>query len=343
MSEGPYSDPSGQNPPTSDGTWQAPPPYVPPYQATPPTQPYPTTPPAEPYGSTPPTQPYGSTPPADPYAPQPAVDPYGTPAPYQPGQAYPPQSPYGTAPTYPGYAQGTQWQAVPQQPRRRTGLIIGIVVAVVLVLCVGGLVAVGLSGSGDDKTSGTKAPNLTPTKSAAPVVAAIALGDGAALKAHLAKPTAGAKTFTIDNSSSGVETLDQFVKNSFPDSPDEKGILQTRGFEVVAENNWRGTDGVSVNTQLIQFANVDGAVGHVLGQHGAYADDTTVTNTYALAGLSNGWGYERPTLDEYGNRAAILTCNMGNIVIVMFIFTPGQLDRAAELADMQRQVAALAP
>ncbi len=230
----------------------------------------------------------------------------------------------------------------PTPPKRRTGMIIGIVIAVVVVLCIGGLVAIGASDNNGTSTKGSKAPTTTPT-TAPPAVVSIPLGDGTALKSHLAKPPTGAKSFTIDNSTAGVETLDQFVKNSFPDSPDEKGILQTRGFEVVAENNWRGTNGVSVNTQLIQFKDADGAVSHVVGQHGAYADDKTITATYALPGLTNGYGYERPALDKYGNRGAILSCAVGNIVIVMFIFTPGQLDRPSELADIQRQVAALTP
>ena len=42
---------------------------------------------------------------------------------------------------------------------------------------------------------------------------------------------------TIDNSTGGVQTLDQYIKNSYPDSTKEKGILQSRGFVVAAESS----------------------------------------------------------------------------------------------------------
>ncbi len=177
---------------------------------------------------------------------------------------------------------------------------------------------------------------------AAPVVA-IAAGDGAALKAHLAKPPAGAKARSVANSTGGVETLDQFVKNLYPDSSNEKGIMQTRGFQVAAESEWQGSDGVIVDTVLVQFGDADGAESYVTSAHSAYLDDKTIATSYALAGLDHGYGYERSAMDKYGDRQAILACQMGPIVVLMFVYTPGQFDRAAERATLQRQVTALTP
>ncbi len=174
-------------------------------------------------------------------------------------------------------------------------------------------------------------------------VALIAPGDGPGLAAHLAKPPTGAKILPIDNSTGGVQTLDQYIKNSYPDSTKEKGILQSRGFAVAAENDWRGTDGVQVDTQLLQFGTADGAQSHIDGQHAALVADKTVTKTYTLPRPDAGYGYERSGLDKVGDRQAIFMCQMGPIVIVMTIYTPGQFDVLAEEAILQFQVAALAP
>ncbi|WP_055588370.1 hypothetical protein [Peterkaempfera griseoplana] len=123
-------------------------------------------PPQQPYGAPQPQQPYGAPqPPPSPYgqppqqpqqqppygAPQPPPPAYGQPGPYGQPQGYPPQPGYPQQPQQqyggPGYPPPT----APAQPgpsgKRRTGLIIGIVVAVVAV---GGGVAALLSGGGSD-------------------------------------------------------------------------------------------------------------------------------------------------------------------------------------------------
>ncbi|MFJ4710652.1 hypothetical protein [Streptomyces sp. NPDC088785] len=87
-----------------------------------------------------------STPPP-PQPPQPNQNPYGQqPGPYGPPQpAYPgqPQQPYGQPPAHPGFPQqqypgaGPQWGAPPPPPKRRVGLIVGIVAGVVVVVALG--------------------------------------------------------------------------------------------------------------------------------------------------------------------------------------------------------------
>ncbi|MFD3608727.1 hypothetical protein ACFWXA_11765 [Streptomyces atroolivaceus] len=116
----------------------------------------------------PPQGPYGPPPPQhDPYGQQPPPGPYG---PQQPGYAYPPQQPgYAYPPQQPGYAYppqqpqgapgpwgqpGTQpgmpgWP--PQQPRkRRTGLVVGIVLGATALVVGIGFGAFKLIGSGAD-------------------------------------------------------------------------------------------------------------------------------------------------------------------------------------------------
>ncbi|WP_250288762.1 hypothetical protein [Streptomyces atroolivaceus] len=118
----------------------------------------------------PPQGPYGPPPPQhDPYGQQPPPGPYG---PQQPGYAYPPQQPgYGYPPQQPGYAYppqqpqgapgpwgqpGTQpgmpgWP--PQQPRkRRTGLVVGIVLGALVLVAGIGFGAFELLSKGADAT-----------------------------------------------------------------------------------------------------------------------------------------------------------------------------------------------
>ena len=335
MSESPSSDPWGHNPPTSDGTWQAPPPpppYAPPYQ---PTGSEPSYPPVQP------TQPYS---PVQPAQAETQYQPYGAPQPtaqFDPAQPSGQFPPYGAVPTYGQPA----WQQPPAPKKSRTGLIITLVIVVVALICVGGVVAVALSGKSDKdnatttSTSGTGGTKTTPK----PTVVAIAPGDGTTLESYIVKPPSGAKTYPVDNSSKGVQTLEQFVKNDFPDSSNELGILQTRGFKVVAETDWSGKDGIEVDTQLIQFGDSDGALSHINGQHGAYLDSADVTDSYSLPGLENSYGYEQSKIDSSGNRTVTLMSPIGSIVVLIEIYTPGQFDRAAELAFMTKQLAALTP
>jgi hypothetical protein len=359
FSSPPYqSTPAYQPPPP----YQAPPPYEPPQPYQPaPYQPDPYQP--DPYQST-------SSEPASyqpaPYEPAPyqptSVDQPATP--YQPGVAYQPNTPYlpGQSdpsgpnnpgafagyppPNYPGYQATSMpgpWQPGQPPKRRRTGLIIGSIVAVVVVLCGGGIVAVLVNHKTSSTATSSTTSTSTKTGKPAPTVVAIAPGDGAALKAHLAKMPAGAKKSSVDGSTSGIETLDQYMKLHFSKDPAERGILEERGFKVAAENYWIDKHSVQVNTQLMQFGDSSGAEGQLIGQKGAFADDPAATAHYTLPGLVHGTGLEESGLDKYGNRTAILMCQDGPIYIVIFIYTPGKFNRPSELAIIKRQVDALKP
>ena len=350
MTENPSSDPWGHNPPTSDGTWQAPPvaPYQPsaPYEQSAPFEPSTPYQPAGPYQPSVPYQPPAANQPAAPYQ-QTQGQPYQQSQQYpptqsyqqaqsfqqaQPGQPFPPGSPYAPPAAYPAIRP---WQIPPK--KRNVRLIVRLSVTGLVVL----IIAIGALASTLNHHHKSAASSKSISK-AGPTVAAIPLGDGAELKKHLAALPKGAKNTKIDNSTGGIQTLDQYVANSFPDSSTERGLLVTRGFEVAAENDWTGSDGITVDTQLLQFKDASGSESHVLGQQGAYEADSTVTDSYNLPDFEYGFGHEKSALDKYGNRAAIFLCKDGPIVIVITIYTPGQFDRPAELAIVQRQVAALA-
>jgi hypothetical protein len=263
--------------------------------------------------------------------------PYGQPGYGQPGYG---QSPYGQ-PTYgqPTYGQPiygqpavTPWQPAPRA-KSRTGLIVLAVVMVVVVLC-GGLVVAGVM-------VGTKSvKSASSTAAATPTAVVSQHFDGPALVKRLVPRPAGAKTFTIAGSTDGVFTLDQFVSAVFDGDTSETGRLQAQGFQVAAEERWLAA-GVECHMQLIEFAADDGADSYLLGQHGAFSQDATVTSSYELSGVDQGYGYEKSALDSDGNRRAVLMAQAGSIVVVMFIYTPGSFDRAAELTLIKKQIAAL--
>ncbi|GHF88606.1 hypothetical protein FHX82_001206 [Amycolatopsis bartoniae] len=90
---------------------------------------------------------------------QPPQGPYGPPQPYQYQQGQYPQQP-GGYPGYPGFPGG-------QPPRRnRTGLIVGVVIGV-LVIVGGGITAAVLLSGGDSKTSASPAPSTQPSRPSA--------------------------------------------------------------------------------------------------------------------------------------------------------------------------------
>jgi hypothetical protein len=268
---------------------------------------------------------------------------------YQPGSAYQPGPPApGTTGWMPGGAPApmpTPWavQPAPARSFRTRTLVLWLIVTALVCACAGffGGAATNLDDDKSKTTAGGAPETTASAKVATKGAATIAPGDSKALKAHLAAAPAGAKAYPIDNSSSGVMTLDQFVKNAFDGDTDEKARLQQRGFLVAVQNDWAGADSVEFSTQLLQFSAASGAEGYVTGQHDAFTGDSEVKASYKIPGTTLGYGFEKPAFDKAGNRRAFLICQDGPIVIVMFVYTPGQFDRTAEIAALQRQLDAL--
>lgn len=256
----------------------------------------------------------------------------------------------------PSYGSGAGYGGAPAfgVPVRRTygAVALVVVAAITAVVCgvAGAIVGIAVDSSDSKTKSKTVADGIGADKpepggtvsapGAAPL--SIPLGDGKALLAAILPAPAGAKPNKIDGSSDGVMDLDQIMQVDFTDDSDERGILQARGFTVAAERDWRGTDGVEVDTELIQFNTADGARSHILGQQGAYGRDTDFTSSFAIAGTALGNGYESPTLDKYGNHRTTILVQDGNIAILMYFFNPGTLNRAKEIAALQAQMKAIA-
>ena len=140
-----------------------------PYQGQPPYQPYPGQPggdPAQP--QYPPTQPYPSS--GQPsYGPEYAPPGYGQQPPPGYGQAYPGQEQpgYGQQPP-PGYGQSGFPPPTPPKKKSKVLPIVLTSVAIVLVLCVGGVVALYMIGKNEVDKVDDAVRDVTPTSTAAP-------------------------------------------------------------------------------------------------------------------------------------------------------------------------------
>lgn len=277
----------------------------------------------------PPTQPMPSAPPG----------PWAQPGPWvQPGPWTQP-GPWSVSPPVP---QPGPWPVPAPRQARRVG--VGVVVAVALLAALvgaGGGLAAGLAiRSGHGATAGAGAATGAPV-APPPSPAAVPAGDGTALLAKVLPVPAGARPLTVKGSTNGVMNLDQFMQREFPDDQSERGRLQARGFLVVAQREWIGTDGVEVHIQVIQFESPDGAESEVLEQSHAYSGDPDVTDHFALP-APHGNGYEKSALDDAGNRRMILMAQDGPLAVYIFLYTPKSFDRPGATSLMQRQLAALA-
>ncbi len=150
-----------------------------------------------------PSGPYSGAGPAQ-YAPPPDNYTYGSPVPS-------PQTQYGAPPPPPPqyqYAPPPQpggFGAPPQQPKRRSrvGLIVGLVLLVVALLCVGAIVAaveIGKSAANNATATPTTPPGQSPSGNSIDSTAAANLSNlemASAVDSNTAQPTTLSNTFTV--------------------------------------------------------------------------------------------------------------------------------------------------
>jgi hypothetical protein len=250
--------------------------------------------------------------------------PLGYPALYAPGYpapattGYPAPLPGGYYPAPPG---GFGTPPVPR--RRRRGLIIGVAAAVVLVLVLvlGGAAFVVFSNR-HHKPQGPAA-----------------VGDGTALLAEMVPAPAGSTPVT----GGGVKDLATFVDEHFPtENVAATNELRSYGFAVAAERAYTRTDQVIVATQLVQFGTSNGAASYVRQQRAAFLADPAVTDPTPVTQVAGGASFEFGKIDAtHPERHAVLIGDAGNVAVVMFIYSPGVLDRYANVTVFVVQVQAL--
>jgi hypothetical protein len=288
-----------------------------PGQTPPPNQPPPVFPPG-----------VAAVPPAvDPYAPR-----YGDTG-YQPAPAYGPGDygapGYGAAPGYP--APG--YPPYAQPPKRRTGLIIGIV-AVVLVVCLGGgaVAAVLVLRNLDPTASPTAGPSgSTPTSdtptepTAAPTTPSNFTGD---LRTLLVPRPSGAEPwqdFASDDGNLDLGTTAEL----FQDPDAMRKDLTDLNFERGAANHWSADD-IDVLIILFQFESTDDAEDFVDSTRRDGIEDHDERGDFG--GVPGSLTYVANKDDSNGKRSAIFVSNRGNIVSQVVVWRPDSVDLEASTA-----------
>jgi hypothetical protein len=238
-------------------------------------------------------------------------------------------------------------QQMPRVGRRRpTAAVVSIGIAIVVLLVAG---ATALATKANDR--GT--PNGPATAATARasggtgpgplqhLTANIPLGDGRALLAKIVAAPRHAHLYRIDGSDGGVMNVTQYAAHYFSGARTESARLTSEGFRVAASTDFVRPDGLEVATHLAQFDDADGALSYFLGEKSGWNSNNTVTDTFDIADVVDGVGYEVATADALGNRRVAMYAHVGNIVVVINAYTRGRIDADVDARLLRSQVTAL--
>ena len=286
--------------------------------------------------------------PAQPAAPQPPTYQQGSAAvprqfAPQPAETYP----YSAAPEYGAYPSPDYGGYAPP-PKRRTGLIAGIVIGV-LVLCVAGSVGGGLaivaalkpSSSASAPNPGSPAsypgsPAATPSgrqtdAAATTPPAATFTGD---LRTLLVPRPAGAKPWDEYAGSDGTLTLDQTTK-LFVDPTGVGNELRKRNFARGAVMHWSDGD-VFVLIFLFQFDSATDSAAYVADQGRNGVSGYAAKGEFS--GISGSMLLTDETPDSNGDRSTITLTSHGDIATYITMWHPDTIDlTAATTLALQQQ------
>jgi hypothetical protein len=169
----------------------------------------------------------------------------------------------------------------------------------------------------------------------------IPLGDGQALIGKIVPAPPGAHVYDVDDSSAGVMDVQQYVRHYFNSDASELNRLRQGGFQVAASTDYVRSDGIEVATHLVQFADATGAQDYFAVEKSAWAADHRVSATFEVPATPDAVGYELAKVDSLGNRRSVIYEHVGNVVIVVNVYTSHKIDQATDAKVMQAQLAAL--
>jgi hypothetical protein len=258
-------------------------------------------------------------------------------------------------PAAPGTAPG-------DRRSRGRGVIVLVVVVAVLVFSVVGVV-IGTRSKSHAKSGSTSAAGLSaasgrsagagpsagasnatvPSGSTSSGSAAglVPLGDGQALIGKVVPAPVGAHIYDVDDSSAGVMDVQQYVRHYFKGDPSELGRLRQEGFQVAASTDYVRSDGIEIATHLVQFTDATGAQDYFDVEKSAWTSDDRVTATFEVPATPDAVGYELSKVDSLGNRRSVMYEHVGNVVVVVNVYTPHQIDQVVNVNLLRAQLAAL--
>ncbi len=233
--------------------------------------------------------------------------------------------------------------------RRRGVVAFAALIAVVVFSVVG--VAIGTRSHGHAKAQTPSAagpsaggpPGSVPSGSATAgsTVDSVPLGDGQALIRKIVPAPTGAHTYDVDDSSAGVMDVEQYARHYFNGDATELSRLRKEGFQIAASTDYARSDGIEIATHLVQFTNATGAENYFEVEKSAWTADDRVTAGFEVPATPDAIGYELSKVDSLGNRRSVMYEHLGNVVVVVNIYTSHEIDRAVDIKVMQAQLAAL--
>jgi hypothetical protein len=169
----------------------------------------------------------------------------------------------------------------------------------------------------------------------------VPLGDGHALIGKIVPAPAGAHRYDVDDSSAGVMDVEQYVRHYFSGDATELNRLRQEGFKVAASTDFVRSDGIEIATHLVQFTDAAGALDYVDVEKSGWAADKRVTATFEVPATPDAVGYELSKADSLGNRRSVMYGHVGNVVVVVNVYTSHQIDQAVDGTVLHAQLAAL--
>ena len=127
--------------------------------------------------------------------------------------------------------------------------------------------------------------------------------------------------YDVDDSSAGVMDLDQYVRHYFKGDATELNRLRKEGFQVAASTDYVRSDGIEIATHLVQFTDATGAEDYFDVEKSAWTTDDRVTAAFEVPATPDAVGYELSKVDSLGNRRSVMYEHVGNVVVVVNIYT----------------------
>ncbi len=135
--------------------------------------------------------------------------------------------------------------------------------------------------------------------------------------------------------------VQQYVRHYFKGDPSELGRLRQEGFQVAASTDYVRSDGIEIATHLVQFTDATGAQDYFDVEKSAWTSDDRVTATFEVPATPDAVGYELSKVDSLGNRRSVMYEHMGNVIVVVNVYTPHQIDQVVNVKVLRAQLAAL--
>ncbi|MBC3841313.1 hypothetical protein GXW82_16455 [Streptacidiphilus sp. 4-A2] len=142
----------------------------------------------------------------------------------------------------------------------------------------------------------------------------------------------------------GVLTLAQFAQRLADTAVDTQRVTDEetdRGFQYAVREDWTGSDGSQADVYLVQFSSAGGAQSYVLACQDGNANTVGTSGTYQVPGAGDAMAYQRSGIDSQGNVYTEGYLVVGNVGVWVNFWTPAKADRAAVLALLKQQYAAL--